>query len=111
MTTYTDTVASIDWEAADRVAERLGARTRELVAEREPESACLWTLRMAAETARFGTVANGPRAASYLELAVLLGHVAPDPFDDERRENEDEDGDAGQDDQDGDPGEGGSPWR
>jgi hypothetical protein len=62
-----------NWEAAANVAAGLGIHTRELVATRDAESVGEWALQLAS--------ANGicPRGASYYELAVLVGHVAPPP--------------------------------
>jgi hypothetical protein len=66
----------IDWRAAATVAERLGLHTRNLVAGRDAEAVKSWALRLASEC---NHGANKPRAASYLELAVLLGHVERRP--------------------------------
>jgi hypothetical protein len=69
-------MTAIDWVAAERVADRLGAHTRNnLVAERDVDAIIAWALRLAAECgAADVSPVNWPRAASYLELAVLLGH-------------------------------------
>ncbi len=70
-----------DWTAAAAVAERLGLHTRGLVASRDTEAARSWALRMWRECD--AGAYNVPRAASYLELAVLLGHVEPERQPDE----------------------------
>jgi hypothetical protein len=66
------TTSRINWKAAERVAERLGVHTRELVAAHDADAVFEWALRMARDwtTGSF----NEPRAASYLELAALVGH-------------------------------------
>ena len=73
----------VDWNAAEHVADGLGIQTRKLVAERNDEAAREWALKMA--SAHNVYAGNGPRAASYLELAVLLGHVVPveEPVEDD----------------------------
>ena len=65
---------TVDWEAAEAVAERLGAMTRKLVAERDVDAAKDWALRMAREN-DYGM--NALRSMSYHELSVLLGHSEP----------------------------------
>jgi len=71
----TTTKDGIDWSAAARVAERLGIHTRELVAG-HAEAVRAWALRLARD---FSGSFNDGRAASYIELAVLVGHAAPPP--------------------------------
>jgi hypothetical protein len=68
----TATKKRINWKAAEMVAERLGVHTRELVAARDADAVVEWALRMARDSAT-GSF-NEPRAASYLELAALVGH-------------------------------------
>jgi hypothetical protein len=79
---------AVDWNAAADLADALGRRTLRLVAERNPEAIIEWTLRMARESSTSAYMAT--RAASYLELAVLVGHSAPErgatPTDDQRLE-------------------------
>src|SRR5262245_37712041 len=73
-----ETAAStVDWNAAARVADRLGLRPRELVDEQDADAVCDWALRMASQcnTSRF----MEPRVASYFELATLVGHREPIP--------------------------------
>jgi hypothetical protein len=85
MSTTTDT---INWAAAADLADALGRRTLRLVAERDTDAIIVWALEMA----RASNVSEfmAPRAASYLELAVLVGHTAPSlpakPADDKRLE-------------------------
>lgn len=38
--------STINWAAAERVAERLGVHTRELVAQQDPEAVSGWALTM-----------------------------------------------------------------
>jgi hypothetical protein len=61
----------VDWNAADAVAAGLGLRTRQIVAERDPEAVQAWCRQMA--SAHAGG-ANALRSMSYAELAVLAGH-------------------------------------
>jgi hypothetical protein len=78
MTTATKaTKNEIDWDAAADVADALGRRALRLVAERDTAAIIDWSLHMAREcdTSKF----MAPRAASYLELAVLVGHATPPP--------------------------------
>jgi hypothetical protein len=68
----------IDWAAAERLAARLGVRTRELVAERNAEEVRKWAL----QNRRLNPGRNNiARSASYLELATLCGHEPPDTAD------------------------------
>jgi hypothetical protein len=77
-------IHEVDWPAAVALAETLGRRTLALVARRDPEAVRAWALQMASENNVYpGTAA---RAASYLELAVLVGHVEL-----EEREHREED--------------------
>jgi hypothetical protein len=74
MSGATLTTVVVDWEAAEEIAERLGANTRRLVAGRHVEAAQEWSLRMA----RDNTETRDPqRSLSYFELAVVLGHREP----------------------------------
>jgi hypothetical protein len=81
----TSITSTFNWEAAWATATVLGARTRELVrdltTQEDVDMAREWALQMARQS-------DGTRAASYIELAVLLGHSAPPrgkiPTDDER---------------------------
>jgi hypothetical protein len=73
----TATKNAIDWKAADAVAKGLGLRTRALVAAGEPQAVIDWSLRLARETST--SLFTEPRAVSYLELAVLVGHTTPPP--------------------------------
>jgi hypothetical protein len=79
---------AVDWKAAADVADALGRRTLRLVAERNTEAIIECALRMARESSTSAFMA--PRAVSYLELAVLVGHSAPErrptPTDDQRLE-------------------------
>lgn len=61
----------INWKAVDRVAARLGAHTRALVAAGDTEEAIDWALKMGREAAR-SSEPNWPCAASYFELVALL---------------------------------------
>jgi hypothetical protein len=70
---------AVDWKAAEHVADRLGIQTRKLVAGRDDEASREWALKMS--SAHNIYAGNGPRAASYLELAVLLGHVVEEPVE------------------------------
>jgi hypothetical protein len=63
---------SIDWKAADQVAARCGARTRALTSDRDLDELRPWALRMSREH-------SGPAAATYYELAVLVGAAKPLP--------------------------------
>ena len=72
----TDTT-DIDWEACWSLATQLGARTRTMIVERDYEGAREWALQMASAHGQAGA-ANGTRAISYFELAVLLGHREPE---------------------------------
>ena len=63
--------SEVDWEAAAKVAESLGARTRELVREGNAEALKAWCLQQA--SAHVGD-ANAVRSLSYFELAVVAGH-------------------------------------
>jgi hypothetical protein len=67
-------VAAVDWPRAERVADQLGAVTRELVANRDVDAIGDWALQMADECGQ-ASLANGPRAASYFELAVFVGRT------------------------------------
>jgi hypothetical protein len=78
--TTTHTTDAIDWVAATAVAERLGAHTRLLVAAGYPQAVIDWALRMAQENGVSAYMV--PRVASYIELAVLLGHHDPLPESD-----------------------------
>jgi hypothetical protein len=78
--TTTHTTDAIDWVAATAVAERLGAHTRLLVAAGYPQAVIDWALRMAQENGVSAYMV--PRVASYIELAVLLGHHEPLPESD-----------------------------
>jgi hypothetical protein len=78
-------VATVDWTMAERVASQLGALTRALVASHDVEAIGDWALQMADECGR-ASLANHPRAASYLELAVFVGRTARDNDDNERAE-------------------------
>jgi hypothetical protein len=70
--TTTDTNDAIDWEACWSLATQLAARTRMLIVERDYEGAREWALQMASAHTN-ASPANGTRAISYFELAVLLG--------------------------------------
>ncbi len=72
MATATEVKSGIvpDWEAAERVADQLGVHIRELVARRDAQAVIAWALEMARQNEHV----RSPRAASYLELAVLAGH-------------------------------------
>jgi hypothetical protein len=73
-----------NWNAAEQVSDRLGVQTRKLVAERDEETAREWALRMASQHHGPGiSSTNESRAASYLELAVLLGHEPEEPVEDD----------------------------
>ena len=82
-------MSDFDWKAAEVVAKELGVHTRELVARGDPQVVIDWALQMQREN-------SGPRAASYGELAVLVGHIAPEPApppetnDDKEEEEEEE---------------------
>jgi hypothetical protein len=80
VTTATET---IDWEACWSLAAQLGARTRTLIVERDYEGAREWALQMASAHGS-ASPANGARALSYFELAVLLGHRANEVREDAR---------------------------
>jgi hypothetical protein len=74
----TTSAEAVDWEVAGRVAQSLGARTQALVADRDAGAVRDWALTMAGECAAENIArGNWPRAASYLELAVLVGAPAP----------------------------------
>jgi hypothetical protein len=75
------TTNTINWAAAERVAERLGVRTRELVAAKDPEAVQEWALQMS--RAHDGSGYNAQRSASYIELAVLVGHHEQEGHPDE----------------------------
>jgi signal transduction histidine kinase len=77
MTTTTTTTEAIDWEACWSLASRLGAHTRTLLVERDYDAARAWALQMAGAYGQ-ASPANGVRAVSYYELAVLLGHREPE---------------------------------
>ena len=62
---------TIDWNAAETVAERLGIRTRSLVAAGDADQAMGWALQMSHEH-------SGVAAVSYFELAVMLGYRDPE---------------------------------
>jgi hypothetical protein len=81
--TTTDTNDAIDWEACWSLATQLGARTRMLIVERDYEGAREWALQMASAHSN-ASPANGTRAISYFELAVLLGHRANEIQEDAR---------------------------
>jgi hypothetical protein len=85
------TTTTIDWAAADKVAQRLGAHTRALVARGDADAAIAWALPLSRE--------SGPRGASYFELAVLLGYLEPEP---ELDEDDDVRAEEGGDDDDDD---------
>jgi hypothetical protein len=70
---------AVDWEAAETIAERLGIHTRALVAGRDAEAVEGWALSQAC--AHGVSETNVPRAASYFELAVLVGHVPAEAAD------------------------------
>jgi hypothetical protein len=86
--TTTTTTDAINWDAAAELADALGRRTLRLVAERNPDAIIDWALEMARSSSMSDYM--GTRAASYLELAVLVGHTAPPlpatPADDMRLE-------------------------
>jgi hypothetical protein len=71
--------AEIDWVAADAVARQLGAHTRHLVAAGDSGPAIAWALQQSGANA-------GPRAVSYYELAMLLGHQRPQVEENARRD-------------------------
>jgi hypothetical protein len=77
------TTNTINWEAAARVAGRLGAHTRELVAGQDADEVREWAQQLCRQQGGDG----GPRAASYYELAVLLGQSSPPAV--RPKENED----------------------
>jgi hypothetical protein len=80
-------VSAVDWQACEWLAAQLGLHTRELVAARDADRVRTWCLRMADESQRTApSVSNGPRTASYIELAVLVGAEPPASDDDEERE-------------------------
>jgi hypothetical protein len=82
----TTTTKKIDWEAACKVAEGLGIYTRLLVDTQDPDAILAWALEGA--RASNGSAFSAPRAASYLELALLVGHDQPpakQPRDDDER--------------------------
>ncbi len=91
-----NTTTEINWKAVDRVAARLGAHTRALVAAGDTEEAIDWALKMASQYGT-GNEANWPCAATYLELAALLDPRAVDDdepeLDDEPPDDQEEDGD------------------
>lgn len=64
------TTSTIDWAAAETVAEGLGLRTRSLVATEDAGPAMQWALQMSREH-------SSVLALSYYELAVTLGHRDP----------------------------------
>jgi hypothetical protein len=70
------TKTNIDWDVAVNLANALGRRTLELVALRDADQAREWALQMASAHGS-SSAGNAPRAASYLELAVLLGYKPP----------------------------------
>jgi hypothetical protein len=72
-----ETETTIDWSAVDAAAERLGIHTRELVAARDAKTVRAWALKMHRDWDVDTSIANKARSASYLELAVLVGHVEP----------------------------------
>jgi hypothetical protein len=76
MTTTIDTI-EIDWEKCWAAATQLGAITRQLIVDREYDTAREWALRMASAHGQ-ASPANGQRALSYYELAILLGHEIDD---------------------------------
>jgi hypothetical protein len=80
---HTSPTDTIDWEACWSLASRLGAHTRTLIVDRDYEGAREWALRMAHNWGET-TPANGPRAISYFELAVLLGYRANETQEDAR---------------------------
>jgi TPR repeat protein len=71
------TETTVDWEKCWAAATQLGAITRQLIVDREYDTAREWALRMASAHGQ-GSPANGQRALSYYELAVLLGHENKD---------------------------------
>jgi hypothetical protein len=70
-----DIEGEVDWQAATKAAESLGARTRELVLEGmfagNAEALKEWCLQQA--NAHVGA-GNAVRSLSYFELAVVVGH-------------------------------------
>ena len=93
MTTETDT--AIDWKAADHVAGRLGAHTRTLVARGDAGAVYAWAMQMShGLTGEF----NGPRAASYRELAELVMPATPPELEEEFKEDDDDQEDNDDDD-------------
>jgi hypothetical protein len=70
----TTETTTIDWAAADKVAQQLGAHTRALVARGDAEEVIAWAREMSRQS--IGE-ANYPRGSSYMKLAVLLGHKVP----------------------------------
>jgi hypothetical protein len=82
-TTTTDIAP--DWAAAERVAGRLGAHSRELVASRDAEAVIAWALDMASDNGN----GRGPaREAAYLELAGLAGNTPGETGPTEQPERE-----------------------
>jgi hypothetical protein len=65
----------VDWHAAAKAAESLGARTRELVLEgmfaNNAEALKAWCLQQSSAHVGGG---NAVRSLSYFELAVIAGH-------------------------------------
>jgi hypothetical protein len=84
----TTSITPIDWDAAEAIAQRLGARTRRLVADRDPDAIFAWAMQMHRECS--GDF-NGPTAMTYYELAVLVGRPKIDQDDDLEEENDDDD--------------------
>jgi hypothetical protein len=78
-----------DWKAAEHAASGLGIHTRQLVAARDADAVREWALRLASECTTFSSTHYAPRAASYLELAVLVGHVEPPEEPDKPEEVDD----------------------
>jgi hypothetical protein len=92
----TTSITPVDWDAVEAIATRLGAHTRRLVADRDPDLIFAWASRMHREC---GGDFNAPTAMTYLELATLVGrpkidengqpsHLAAVPDDEE---NDDDD--------------------
>jgi hypothetical protein len=73
------TATTIDWAVVDYVAARLGAHTRRLVAERDPDAVFRWVERMSREH-------SGPASATYFELAMLVRGELPEEEGDDDNE-------------------------
>jgi len=63
-------IETIDWDAVEICAERCGARTRRLAAERDLDELAPWVLMLTRQS-------QLPAAATYFELAVLIGATQP----------------------------------